>query len=64
MSRLGGDALTVGFLESLIYAVGRKAAEAAALASFTRGPASSAGWPAAFEYVHLPDEHASDPREA
>lgn len=57
------NALTVGFLESLIHAVEREGGDAAVLAGCAAGPQTSAAWRAAFEYIHPPDEHAPEPRE-
>ncbi len=48
------DALTIGFLESLIYAVDR--GDAARLGGLALGPAVGAAWRAAFEYIYPPAE--------
>ena len=57
------NALTVGFLESLIDAVEREGAEAAPLGEFATGPAARVAWRAAFEYIHPPEPPLSSPRE-
>ena len=49
-------ALTVGFLESLIYAVERRGGDAAALGRFARGPETLRGWRAAYGYTYPPGE--------
>jgi hypothetical protein len=57
------NALTVGFLESLIYSVEREGVDAAQLGDLATGPAGGQAWRAAFEYIHPPNEQASSPRE-
>lgn len=57
------NALTVGFLEDLIYSVEHEGVDAALLGDLATGPASHEAWQAAFEYIHPPNEQASSPRE-
>ena len=56
-------ALTIGFLESVIYAVERKGGTAAHIRELTAGPETSAAWRAAYEYIHPPeDARRGEPR--
>jgi hypothetical protein len=55
------NALTIGFLESLIYAVEREGAEAAPLGAFAVGRASHEAWSFAFRYTHGRTELPPDP---
>jgi hypothetical protein len=49
-------ALTIGFLESVIYAAEGKGGTAAGVGAFTAGPETAAAWRTAYEYIHPPEQ--------
>jgi hypothetical protein len=51
-------ALTIGFLESVIYAAEGKGGTASGVGAFTAGPETAAAWRTAYEYIHPPKDSA------